>query len=256
MADLIINQAKILDQIGGLWIFAFLIFVRCLAFTTTAPLIGNKSLPVLVKISIAMLLTIILMPTIDVPQEIPRNYKFVYLLIMNSLVGMLIGWITGLLMEIGRTAGEMLDMQMGLNAATLFDPGSQTQTTIVGKFFDYIALVLFISVGGVEKIIEGFHKSFITFPIVIYEISFSFEKILKATSDVIAISFLIISPIIVIVLTIDLILGLMSRAAPQINAFQISFSIKPLISLILLLILLPALIQILGKLFSSPMRFY
>lgn len=256
MADLIINQAKILDQIGGLWIFAFLIFVRCLAFTTVAPLIGNKTLPVLVKISFAMLLTIILMPTIDVPQEIPRNYKFIYLLIINALIGMLIGWIAGLLIEIGRTAGEMLDMQMGLNAASLFDPGSQTQTTIVGKFFDYIALILFISVGGMEKIIEAFYKSFITFPVVTYEISFSFEKILKATSDVIAISFLIISPIIVIVLTVDLILGLMSRAAPQINAFQISFSIKPFISLILLLILLPALFQVLSKLFSNPMRFY
>lgn len=256
MFDIIISQTKILEQLGGVWIIALLVFSRCIAFASTAPLIGHKSIPALVKITFAVMLTLIIMPLLPTPSEYPRDYKFVYLIVMNVFVGLLIGWIANLVLEIGRTAGEMLDMQMALNAATIFDPGSQTQSTLIGRFFDFLALVLFISVGGMEKVIEGLYKSYNTFPIILYRIDINFNRILHATTDVIAIGFLIVSPIVIIILTVDLILGLMSRAAPQINAFQISFSIKPAIGVLLLLILLPALFQILASLYSNPMKFF
>lgn len=256
MFDIFLSQTKILDQLGGVWTIALLVFCRMLAFASTAPLIGHKTIPAMVRVSFAMLLTLIIMPNLDAPSEYPRDYKFVYLIIMNVFVGLLIGWVSNLVLEIGRTAGEMLDMQMGLNAATIFDPGTQTQSTLIGKFFDFITLVLFISIGGMEKVIEGIYKSYDTFPIIIYEINLNFTKILTATADVIAIGFLIVSPIIIIILVVDLILGLMSRAAPQINAFQISFSIKPAIGMLLLIILLPALFQVFSNLFNNPMRFF
>ena len=256
MLDIILNQTKLLEHLGGIYIVGLLVFSRSLAFVSIAPLIGNKALPALVRISFAMMLTLLLMPNLEVPTKYPQGLHFIYLIVMNVFVGLLIGWLSGLLIEIGRTAGEMLDGQMALNAATLFDPGSQTQTTIVGRLFDFVALTLFISIGGMEKVIEGLYKSYATFPIIVYQINLNFDRVLKATADVIAISFLIISPIVIIILTIDLILGLMSRAAPQINAFQISFSIKPSVSVLLLIILLPALFQVLANLFSNPMRFF
>lgn len=239
-----------------MWVIVLLIFSRVLAFASTAPLIGHKSIPALIKISFSMLLTLIILPNLHVPEVYPKDYQFIYLIVINVVVGLFIGWVAHLVLEIGRTAGEMLDMQMGLNAATIFDPGTQTQSTIIGRFFDMLTLTLFISIGGMEKIIEGLYKSFNTFPIIIYELNINFDKLLKATTDVIAIGFLIVSPIVITILAVDLILGLMSRAAPQINAFQVSFSIKPSIGIILLMMLLPALFQILASLFSDPNRFF
>ncbi len=256
MYDLLLNQAKMLQQFGGIWIIILLVFSRVLAFASTAPLIGHKSIPALVRISFSILLTLILMPNLTVPDVYPKDFQFVYLIVINVMVGLFIGWVAHLVLEIGRTAGEMVDMQMGLNAATLFDPGTQTQSTIIGKFFDMLTLTLFISIGGMEKVIEGLYKSFNAFPIVMYEFHISFDKLLKATTDVIAIGFLIVSPIVITILAVDLILGLMSRAAPQINAFQISFSIKPSIGIVLLVMILPALFQVLASLFSNPTRFF
>lgn len=255
MLDIVINQAKIIEQLGGIWVIALLVFSRSIGFVGTAPLIGNKQIPALVKISFAVLLTLILMPLIEVPEEYPRGYKFIYLIGMNAIIGMLIGWIASLVLQIGRVAGEMLDMQMALTAATIFDPGSQTQSTIIGHFFDFMALVLFISIGGVHKTIEALLKSYNTFPVVVFQIELNFDKVLKATADLIAISFVIVSPIIIILLTADLILGLMSRAAPQINAFQISFSIKPSLGVLLVLILMPVILQIFAKIFSDPNKY-
>ena len=256
MLDLIINQSKILEQLGGMWVIALLVFSRTIGFVATAPLIGSKNIPGLVKISFAIILTLTILPNLALPPQQPKGFNFIHLIIINSMIGLFIGWLSGIVLEIGKTVGEMLDMQMGLNAATIFDPTTQTQTTIVGKLFDFIALVTFTSVGGMEIIIDSFNKSYNSFPIVLHLFNYNFDKLLKATVDVIGISFLIASPIIIILLTVDLILGLMSRAAPQINAFQVSFSIKPTISLLLLLILLPALLEILAALFSNPTRFF
>ena len=256
MLDLFLSQTQILQELGGIWIVGLLVFTRVLAFASMAPLIGHKSIPGLVKISFAILLTLLIIPSLQVPSEYPKDFYFVYLIAFNALIGLFIGWISQLVIEICRAAGEMLDMQMGLNAATLFDPGTQTQSTIIGRFFDFIALVIFISIGGMEKVITGLYKSFEKFPIVLSEFDINFFKVLHATSDVIGMSFVIVSPIIITILVVDLILGLMSRAAPQINAFQISFSIKPALGLILMLLLLPALLQIFAGLFSNPLKFF
>lgn len=255
MLDLILNQSKIIDQLGGVWILLLLVFSRCVAFTSVAPLIGHKSIPALIKISFAIFLTLIIFPSLEAPIQYPRGHLFVYMIVMNVFVGLLIGWIASLVIEIVRTAGEIINMEMALHAATLFDPGSQSQTTIIGKFFDYLALVLFISVGGIEKIIEGLYKSYNVFPVVLYELGFNVQKLIHASAEVMLVGFLIVSPILMVLLTIDLILGLMSRAAPQINAFQVSFSIKPSIGLILLLLLLPALFPMLVSLFNNPLKY-
>ena len=256
MFDVFISQGKILQELGGTVSVVLLVFSRCIAFTSTAPFIGSKQIPTLAKISFAMVLTLLIVPVIEVPSEYPRNYKFIYLIIMNVMVGLLIGWVATLVTELARVAGEMLNMQMALNAATIFDPSAQTQTAIVGHLFNSLAMIIFITVGGMEKAIEAVLKSFQTFPVLIYEFTFNFDKLLKATADVFFIGYLIVSPIIVVILVMDLILGLMSRAAPQINAFQISFSIKPTIGLVLFLILLPAMMEILVKIFSDPTRFF
>lgn len=256
MFDLLLTQTKILQQLGGLWIMTLLVFSRTLAFASTAPLMGHKSIPAMIRISFAILMTLIMLPNLNVPNAHPQGFEFVYLIVINVMIGLFIGWVAHLVLEIGKAAGEMVDMQMGLNAATIFDPGTQTQSTIIGKFFDSLTMVLFISIGGMEKVIEGLYKSYNAFPLLSYHLNISFDKLLNATSDVIAIGFLIVSPIIITILAIDLILGLMSRAAPQINAFQISFSIKPSVGVILLLLLLPALFQVLASLFSNPNRFF
>lgn len=255
MGDLILNQAKVLDHLGGVWLMILLVFIRIFAFAATAPLLGNKQIPALVKIGFSIIITLIIFPLLDTVQEYPRGYKFIYLLLLNSLIGMLIGWVASLVLEIGRIGGEMLDMQMGLNAATIFDPASQSQSTIIGHFFSMLSLTLFVSLGGMEKLIEALYKSFDTFPIIIYQLNFNVEKLIRATGDILSIGFLIVSPIIMIVLALDLILGLMSRAAPQINAFQVSFTIKPTVGIVLILVLLPTMIEIFARLFSNPLKY-
>ena len=68
--------------------------------------------------------------------------------------------------------------------------------------------------------------------------------------------FIVVSPIVLTILLNDLILGLISRASPQINAFQISFTIKPMLGLAIFIMILPLYFRGLINLLSSPVRFF
>ncbi len=114
----------------------------------------------------------------------------------------------------------------------------------------------FISIGGIEKLIEGLYKSYDTFPVIVHSIKFDISKIISATGDVLAMGFIIVSPIIMTILVLDLILGIISRAAPQINAFQVSYTIKPTVGLLLLLLLLTTFMEILTGLFNNQNRMF
>jgi flagellar biosynthetic protein FliR len=172
----IVGQLSIFDQIGNVWIVALLVFTRCMAFTAMAPPTTHHSIPVIVKVGFAILLTLLLFPNIEPPEVYPKNHEFLFFLFMNASVGLFIGWAAMLVIEIVRAAGEMINMQMALQAANLFDPGSQSPTTIIGRFFDYISLVVFLSVGGVEKTIEGLYRSFTIFPLTATTININIGK--------------------------------------------------------------------------------
>lgn len=249
------SQTNLLNQFHNVWTGALLVFVRCMAFVTMAPPTSHKSIPVMVKIAYAISLTLMILPTLKEPEYYPKNHEFIYQIVLNIFVGLFIGWLSMFVMEIVKIAGEIINSQMSLQSASLFDPGSQTQTTIIGKFFDLLVFVVFLSCSGVEKVILGLSKSFNTFPILITSFDINMLKVLNATYQVVLIGFLISSPIVMTLLAIDLILGIMSRAAPQINAFQISFGIKPSVGVILLLLLLPALFPVIKGLCEQPFRF-
>ena len=145
--------------------------------------------------------------------------------------------------------GEMMDASMGFSAAQTFDPALNAQTTIIGKFFNVLSIVIFFFIGGPEMLLQGLSESVDSFSIYAGNLDINVNKIIALCGNIINMGFLLVSPIIITILVNDIVLGLISRAAPQINAFQISFTIKPSIGVITLLMILPLF-------FSAVMNFF
>ena len=152
--------------------------------------------------------------------------------------------------------GEMMDSSMGFSSAQIFDPASGAQTTLIGRFMSSLAIVIFFIVRGPERLIAGLYKSFEIFPLYGAEINYGVDKVISLTGDIISMGFVIISPVVLTILLNDLILGLISRASPQINAFQISFTIKPSLGSIVLILILPLFMGGMFNLFSSASRYF
>ncbi|MDJ0625870.1 MAG: flagellar biosynthetic protein FliR [Candidatus Caenarcaniphilales bacterium] len=218
-----------------------LIFARVLGFTHLFPAFPQRSFPILVKVAMSLLIAVIISPIVPAAPTDMNSYNFFLSLGLNVLAGMFVAFLTRLVLDIIQVAGEVMDNQLGLNAVSLFDP-NLGQTTTLSLFFNTFGIVMFLYVGGLELTLISFVKSFELFPLTAIDFStfkINMLQVVSLTQKVITFGIIGASPIILVTLFMDIVLGLMSRAAQQINPFSISFSLKPLVGVLVIILTLP-----------------
>lgn len=246
---------EINSAIGG----GILIFARVLGFVRFAPVLNRKEVPTIVKLSFALILTIILTMTVPV-QQVPTGASLCLGIILNVVGGMLIGFIANCIVQAISAAGDMINMQMGLSSAMVLDPTIGAQVSILGSFFGLLAVILFINIGGVYWLINALHRSFEIFPMYAHAIPMdkliNKEYLITLTSNVLYVGLQIASPVLLATLGQDLILGIISKTAPQVNVFQLSFLFKPVLGAAILLWIMPIIINVINDYFLSFSRIF
>ena len=223
-----------------------LIFVRILAFFSIAPAFSRKDIPVIIKVSFSLLLTFCF---IDIVKEtvVPAGISYTVCIILNVVFGSLLGFVARTIFETIQAAGEIINMQMGLQSAMMFDSSAKAQVSVMGKLFMYLSTVIYIEIGGLYWLLNAFKRGFEIFPLYAMVIPMdkfiNMESIITLTGNVLFIGLQIASPILLVTLAQDIILGIISKTAPQINVFQLSFIFKPVVGASILIIILPLLIN-------------
>jgi flagellar biosynthetic protein FliR len=223
-----------------------LIFARILAFLFIAPCVSQKDIPILVKLSFSLLLTICFLGLVGdvVP---PKGASFSVCLILNITFGSLLGFVARTIFQTIESAGEMINMQMGLQSAVMFDPNAKGQVSIMGKLFMYMGTVIYIEMGGLYWLFSAFKRGFEIFPLYAMTIPMdkfvNLDNMIMLTGNVLFIGLQLAAPVLLTTLCQDIILGIISKTAPQINVFQLSFVFKPVVGAAILVIILPLLIN-------------
>ena len=230
------------------------IFARVLGFVRFAPVLNRKEIPGMIKISVARILTIILTMTVETGPA-PTGTSLILGIILNIAGGMMIGFIANCIVSAIAAAGDMINMQMGLSSAMVLDPTAGAQVSILGNFFGLLAVILFIDVGGVYWLVNALHRSFEIFPVYATAIPMdrliNKEYLVTITSNVLYIGLQIASPVLLATLGQDLILGIISKTAPQVNVFQLSFLFKPVLGAAILLWIMPIIVNVINDYFIS-----
>ena len=106
------------------WLAAFIFpLARILALVASAPVIGNKQVPVRVKVGFAMLVTFLIAPTLNIPADIEASSgPGLLILLQQILVGLAMGFAMRLVFTAIDMAGDIMGMQMGLGFASFYDP--------------------------------------------------------------------------------------------------------------------------------------
>ncbi len=236
-----------------------LIFARLMGFIRFAPVLNRKEIPGMIKLAFALILTIILMMTVKTG-PIPSGTSLILGLILNVVGGMLVGFIANCIVLAISAAGDMINMQMGLSSAMVLDPTVGTQVSILGNFFGLLAVILFIDVGGLYWLINALHRSLEIFPVYASAIPMdrliNKEYLVTLTSNVLYIGLQIASPVLLATLGQDLILGIISKTAPQVNVFQLSFLFKPVLGAAILLWIMPVIVNVINDYFMSYARIF
>ena len=241
---------EINNALGG----GLLIFARVLGFVRFAPVLNRKEMAGYMKLCFAIILTIILMMTVDTG-PVPHGSSLILGLVLNLAGGMMIGFIANCIVQAISAAGDMINMQMGLSSAMVLDPTVGAQVSILGNFFGILAVIIFIHVGGVYWLINALHRSLEIFPVYATSIPMdqliNKEYLITLTSNVLYVGLQIASPVLLATLGQDLILGIISKTAPQVNVFQLSFLFKPVLGAAILLWIMPVIINVISDYFIS-----
>jgi type III secretion protein T len=154
------------------------------------------------------------------------------LLIKEMLIGLMIGLVLGVPIWAAEAAGSILDIQRGSAAASLFDPSVTTEEGITGTLLGLVMVALYFGFGGLPLTLRTVYASYGLWPVdrifpPLTAVAGPF--FVELLDNIITMGVVLVAPIVIFMLLTDLLLGLASRAAPQLNVFALSLSVKNLI---------------------------
>jgi flagellar biosynthesis protein FliR len=124
-----------------------LLTIRIGAIVLSLPLLGSRNLPAQLKVLLILMLGMALYPLVQTQQVvIPQRLGHLGLVVVSEmLIGLTIGFVAQLLFAGIQLGGEIISQQMGLHMATIFDPNSAHQASLVAHFQYVLAMLMFLS---------------------------------------------------------------------------------------------------------------
>lgn len=254
MDNIIVEFGKLFPQFDSAIAAGTIVFARMIGFVMLAPIFCKKEIPPLIKMGFVFLITVSLTSVLK-PATLPPNEPISLFIVLNITVGAMLGYMARLILVAIDAGADMINMQMGLSSAMVLDPSSQKQVSLIEKLFATLGIIIFIYVGGIYWLFQALMRSFEIFPI--YATSIPLTKIvnmdylIQMTSNVLFMGLQIASPILLATLGQDIILGVISKTAPQVNVFQLSFLFKPVFGAAIIVWILPMLVNVIIEYFLS-----
>src|SRR5688500_16806105 len=239
------------------WLALFLWpMARVLALLATAPVLGHLSIPVRVKIGLGLLITIIVAPTAGpLPQVALSSLPGLLVLSQQILIGVAMGFAMRIVFAAVELAGEVAGLQMGLGFATFFTAQGDGSSLVVGKFLGLLATLTFLSLNGHLLMLSVLAESFTAFPISVEPLSGMGWKRLAEWGGIIFMAGLQLAlPVVAALLIVNLALGILTRASPQLNIFAIGFPITLMVGMAVLMLSLPYFIPVIEKLIAEGLE--
>lgn len=147
----------------------------------------------------------------------------------EAVIGILLGLLFGLPFWAVEAAGELIDMQRGVNGAYLLDPNASGQASPVGTLFVLVLLALFFAGNGFGVMAEALYSSYTLWPVTELLPPFTGETptlLLGLLDRVVQLGLLLAVPLVIVMLLADIALAVIGRMAPQLNVFDLSLSVK------------------------------
>ena len=220
-------------------------FLRVLAMFSVAPVYSVRSIPMRAKIGLAFLVALSAQAVlVDQPMISVNSSQALGAVLQQVGVGLAIGFAARLVFGCVELAGELIGLQMGLSFASFFDTMTSRQSSAVSSFMGNIATLLFVVINGHLMLLMAVIKSFEAFPADgNFLEALAQLKLYQLGADLFASALWIALPVIGLLLFVNLMLGVISRVAPQMNIFSVGFPVTLSIGLLGVSLITPMLDQ-------------
>ncbi|MBB1485666.1 flagellar biosynthetic protein FliR [Oceanospirillum sediminis] len=228
--------AVITDSMIVEWVAGFLLpLFRITGFFMAIPLIGSQMLPANMRLALSVMITLMVMPLLPpVPEIDPVSVEAFLLIAQEVMIGVAFGFVVQIVYQVFALAGQIYAMQAGLGFASMADPANGVNSTVIAQFLVIGGNMLFVSMNGHLALIQILADSFRMIPIGFAGVNQEFFwQIANMGGWLFAASFLIVIPGITALLMVQAGLGIVTRAAPQLNVFSLGFPFMMTFSLLI-----------------------
>lgn len=231
-----ISSAALNAWIAGLmWPLA-----RILGLIATAPLFNNQKIPARGRIALAVLLALIVAPS--VPAQVatePMSFPGLLILAQQMLIGLAMGMAMRIVFAAVEMAGEIIGMTMGLGFATFYDPQSAAHTSAISQFLSLVMLMLYLAMNFHLMLLSVLVDSFSTMPVGAGSLGMGLEQLVSWAGRIFSAGVQLSLPIVAALLINNIALGILTRAAPQLNIFGIGFPVAIGVGFIMIALTIP-----------------
>lgn len=239
------------------WIAAYAYpVVRILAFIVVAPPWNSNGVPRRTRLILGLAIAIAIAPVLPkMPPVDPGSLAGLAILALQILIGLAMGFAARVVFSAVEMAGEFIGFQMGLSFATFYDPLSSSQTPVITEFLTLISFLLFLSLDGHLLYVATLAESFNAIPVgALPPGAGSWLNIVELGGTLFSAGLLLSLPLIVALGITNLALGVLTRAAPQLNLFALGFPLTLLGGFAALAIAMNYLSEPLQKIYDLALR--
>lgn len=238
------------DLLGNPLLALALVLPRVIGAFLMLPLMTQQTVPPMVRNSFMVSLGIIALPVAlaGLPMEQLGTIEWPVIVLKEIFIGVAIGFCFGIVFWAVAAVGGVIDTQVGMSMAQVFDPIQGHQVTLHGEFLSQLATWLFMASGAFLVFLDLLMGSYVLWPVASYfpDLPAVGMNLFVGQFDFMMTMVLVMAaPVMVVMLVIDLSFGLVNRYAPQLNVFALTMPIKAWLATALILLLLGVYVELL-----------
>jgi flagellar biosynthetic protein FliR len=234
------------------WLAALMFpLARILGLVSTAPLFSNRIVPVRIRLAVGLATAFAVLPALPPIAPLPADSMLTLaILVQQAIIGIATGFMMRLVFAAVDVAGELMGLQMGLSFAVFFSPQTGAQTAVIAELLGLLALLVFVALNGHLMLINVVVASFEWLPVGKLLQADGWLLIARYGAAMFASGLLIALPMVAALLITNTALGVLTRAAPQLNLFAVGFPITLSVGFLVLLVSLNMMAPVFGSLFE------
>jgi len=232
---IVLNDSFLMEKMSAF----LLLSIRLSAFFLVSPVFSATAVSLPIRIALMAALTLALMSSISTPNIDFMSPMGVTIMVREAIIGVSVGIIFQIAFASIAMAGDLIALSMGLGFASMIDPQNGAQSIVITQFLNIMLILIFLVTEGHHVLLRQLVASYKVLPIGGDLDAGLFLGIVQSAALIFSAALIVSLPAIVLLFLINMLIGFMTRVAPQMNIFSIGFPLTILAGFMMLFVSLP-----------------
>ncbi|HPU88770.1 MAG TPA: flagellar biosynthetic protein FliR [Spirochaetota bacterium] len=226
-----------------------LILVRMSSMIFIAPFFSSALIPLRLKVLMSFLITLVIFPVVaSTGYTLPGGMgEYALLVIQEITIGIFIGFLVAIIFAAYQLAGQFFAVQIGFGINEVIDPLAEVSIPLIGQLQNLVALLIFLAINGHHFMIKAVYRSYELAPVFSLAAKASqgyFNFLLHSFSGMFVVALKIALPVVATIFLVTVSLGVLAKAAPQMNIMMLGFPFKIAVAFGILVLTTPLIVRI------------